>query len=157
MNPQYFYVYKKGISKILWNKKYYFAHGDEIQLGDYQYKIYKKVINSTPLAHLANSIIPYSVLDLIGTKASQLSRMNHRAKSYDFSVLRESYRQGAMHLAKKIKPSFIICGHSHIQDDFSFSLNSKSSQECRYLNNGYAPETKTFLFIDEHQVQFIRL
>lgn len=154
LDKELFKLTKKGFSQMLWGRKYYFAHGDEIELGNYSYHLFKTVMNSVPLGFIMNQVVSYPVLKFIGQNASTLSRKRGKKESPDYSYLRQSFRNGSVRLAENIHPYFIICGHSHIKDDFFYCNDDLT---FRYLNNGFALETRTFIHIDNHQVDFIHL
>jgi predicted phosphodiesterase len=44
----------------------------------------------------------------------------------------------------------VIGGHTHIKDNYSH-------KKSIYLNNGFFPKEKTFLYIEEHVPKFIEL
>ncbi len=135
-------------------KKYYISHGDEIEIGNYTYKIYKKIIRSTPLEFVANYVMPYSVLDSLGKKASIYSRERNRVSSQDLILNRDSYRIAAISVASK-GYDYIICGHNHIKDFFQSEIGGN---KFTYINNGYAQESKTFLYLrDDGTFEFVNL
>jgi UDP-2,3-diacylglucosamine hydrolase len=132
-------------------KKYYFSHGDEHDIDNDSYHQYKSLILSSPLRVVANYLMPYEVLHFIGEKASNLSRKKGR-KSFDEEKVRLKFREGVETVVRGSDLDFVIGGHSHVKDDFLMSNN-----RTRYLNNGYALKTKTFITISDHQVEFIAL
>lgn len=151
-NGSNFHLVKGAIHEEINGKKVYLSHGDEIQQGNWGYKIYKTLIHSAPLSHVANKIVPLSLLDLLGTKASKISRKNGSQK-FDFIAVRDNFRIGSI-LKAQNGYEIIICGHSHIKDDFVLSDVKK---EFRYLNNGQAAETKCFIHLDQDRAEFISL
>ena len=130
-------------------KEYYFSHGDEHEVENLNYQKYKSLILSTPLKFVANYLMPYSVLNYLGNRASKNSR-KRGSKSYDENLVKQVFRDG---VTKKTlgKHDFILGGHSHVQDIFSISPTSV------YINNGYALKSKTFLLIDNHEISFENL
>ena len=44
--------------------------------------------------------------------------------------------------------NFVLGGHSHVKD--VYTINDKST----YINNGYAIKSKTFLYINDHEISF---
>ncbi len=130
-------------------KTYYFSHGDEHEIHNPSYQRYKKFINSVPLQFVANHIMPYSVLNFIGKRASVRSRKKG-SKLFDEEKVREAFRVGVQTVTAG-KYNFVIGGHSHVQDKFQMNDNST------YLNNGYALRTKTFILIDQHKPSFVSL
>ena len=127
-------------------KTYYFSHGDEHEVENLSYQRYKSFIISPPLKFVANYMMPYGVLNYFGESASRKSK-KRGSKSYNEDLVKQSFREG---VTKKTsgKYNFILGGHSHVKDIFPINENST------YINNGYALKSKTFLFIDNHQISF---
>lgn len=131
-------------------KSYYLSHGDEHEVQNVSYQKYKKTILSPPLKFFANHIMPYSVLNFIGERASRMSRKKG-SKYFEAEGVREKFRQGVIETTGG-KYHFILGGHSHVQD-----LYSIPGSHGFYINNGYALKTKTFILIEDHQVSFAPL
>jgi UDP-2,3-diacylglucosamine hydrolase len=138
---------QKPIELEVDHKKYYFSHGDEHEVDNLAYQRYKKIILSPPLAFVANALMPYFVLHSIGEKASKMSRKKgsrvfneELVKSRFRSGVEANYRQGI---------NFILGGHSHVKD-----LYNLKDKDCFYINNGYALRSKSFIYIEDHQVSF---
>lgn len=131
-------------------KLYYFSHGDEHEIDNTNYQKYIKLIRSAPLRFFANYLLPYCVLNYLGDKASKQSR-KIGAKTFDKERVRVRFRNGVVQTTRG-EYDFILGGHSHVKDEFIFS-QSKSV----YINNGYAVAEKTFILINQHNVQFISL
>lgn len=136
-----------------WGRKYFFAHGDEIELGNYNYKIYKAIITSPPLRFVANYIMTYKFLHYHGEKASHASR-EHGAMSFDEATYRESFRMAAYDMASN-GYDYIVCGHSHIKDDYQFS--EKGDRHFTYLNNGFAQASNSFIYLDQSGHEFVNI
>jgi UDP-2,3-diacylglucosamine hydrolase len=135
------------IIEIIEGKSYYFSHGDEHEIENLSYQRYKKLILSPPLRFVANHIMPYSVLNFLGQKASKISRKKG-SKKFDAQSVRDKFRNGVSKITQG-KFDFVLGGHSHVQDNFLFSHGRTT-----YLNNGYALKSKTFIFISNHQISF---
>jgi UDP-2,3-diacylglucosamine hydrolase len=133
-------------------KVYYFSHGDELEPGNLSYKIYKKLLMSKPLEILVTHIAPFSLIDAIGTKASQMSKKRGR-RIYNEEKNRANFRAGATKMASGMF-DFIIAGHSHIDENIELKSNTKA---FTYVNNGFLPERKKFVSVNSHQIQFISL
>lgn len=135
--------------KLIDGKTYYFSHGDEHEVNNHSYQRYKKLILSPPLRFVANQIMPYVVLNYIGERASKMSR-KRGSRFFDEEAIKNKFRDGVGQTTRG-KYNFILGGHSHVKDNFSLNENSK------YINNGYALKTKTFILIDNHEVTFPEL
>ncbi|MFZ4712993.1 MAG: UDP-2,3-diacylglucosamine diphosphatase [Bacteriovoracaceae bacterium] len=133
-------------------KSYYFSHGDELEPGNYSYKIYKQVLMSKPIEFIIGHIAPYSLIEAIGTNASKLSKKNGK-RSYNEDKNRSRFRQGATYHARGIY-DFIVAGHSHIKENIELKSTDKA---FHYINNGFFPEQKTFIQMEYNQVKFISL
>lgn len=131
-------------------KTYYFSHGDEHEVDNHSYQRYKKIIYSAPLRFVANHLMPYSVLNFIGERASKVSRKKGSRK-FDGESVRTKFRSGVMTTTQG-KYDFVIGGHSHVKDNFVLP-----GSQCVYLNNGFALREKTFLLIENHQPRFVSL
>lgn len=128
----------------LFGKKYYFSHGDDIEVGNYSYKFYRSLMRSTFIDGLSQAV-PYSIIKLIGEKASKMSRERNVKKYTQESQspeIRDNFRLGAKITALKYDLDFIICGHSHYLE--STEIYDKKF----YFNNGYCPVEKKFTYID---------
>lgn len=145
--------------KTFWNisineKEYLFCHGDDIEIGNYSYKIYKSLINNRFMSFIADEIFTYEMIKFIGDRASKISRKRNTYKySYEkeSSNLKMKYREASEKLRRKLKFDYLVCGHSHIKDDY------QSLSGFRYLNNGFALSTKSFIFFDGNEFSFIPL
>lgn len=128
-------------------KQYYFSHGDEHEVDNLQYQKYKRIIYSRPLRFVAEYIMPYSVLNFIGERASKVSRKKgHR--SFDHELVKTRFRKG-VEISTGGKYDFVLGGHSHVQDLFQIPGTNET-----YINNGYALKSKTFIYISEHEISF---
>lgn len=149
-----FHYIKGSLIKNYWGKKYYFSHGDDLEIGNWSYKIYKKIVRNPFSNLLANYVVPYKLVDDFGRKASAKSRKSNEKYFLDeekIQLVKDSFREGAKILLKKKALNFIICGHSHIKDNYSVSSS------CKYINNGFIKNEETFLFIEENHPSFLSL
>lgn len=135
------------IIEELGGKTYYLSHGDEHEVENHAYQRYKKTILSPPLRFVANHVMPYSVLNFIGERASQRSRKKG-ARYFNQDGVREQFRHGVEKVTQG-QFDFVLGGHSHVQDNFQIPGHAS-----RYINNGYALNSKTFILIKDHQVNF---
>ncbi len=128
-------------------KTYYFSHGDEHDVDNHTYQQYKRFIHSPPLKIVANHVMPYALLNFLGEKASLFSRRKGSV-AFNWEEVREKFRKGVFKTTEG-KFDIILGGHSHVQDVFVSEEN-----KFTYVNNGYALKSKTFIYIQNHQVSF---
>lgn len=144
-------VYKRPV-KITWkNLEILFCHGDEIEIGNIGYKIYKAFIRSRPLNIIGNYLLPYKILNYIGFRASAKSRKknkNRYGNPQKNLKIRDSFRQAAIEACRKYKVSIVVAGHSHFLDIYK-------EKNIEYFNNGYNPYTKSYIRI-ENEIEIIK-
>jgi UDP-2,3-diacylglucosamine hydrolase len=131
-------------------KKYYFSHGDEHEVENENYHRYMRFIRSKPLKFFAERILPFGVLNYFGTRASRLSRKKG-SKFFDAEKVRLTFREGVTKTTKG-KFDFVLGGHSHVKDSYLIP-----GTQSLYLNNGYALQSKTFIFIHNNHAEFVSL
>ena len=124
---------------IINGKKYYFSHGDFLDYDNSSYRLYIKLISSWPILKIA-SIIPFNVLNTIGEWASKSSSY-YGKKKFNYLEYKEKFRIGFKRIAKEYKVDTVVCGHTHIHEDFKCAGK-------HYLNNGYPPRDNYFIYID---------
>lgn len=146
-------IYQGPLFTEISGKKIHVSHGDDIEIDNPSYKAYKRVVNNPFMKFVANYIMPFSLLNFIGTRASNKSR-NRNQKKYeirDDKNVMEKFRESFRREIKRRPVDILVCGHSHVKDDYTF-------EEARYLNVGYARLEKTFLKIsDDGQIDFVNL
>lgn len=128
-------------------KKYYLSHGDEHEVDNIPYQRYKSFIMTAPLKFVANHLMPYSVLNFIGIKASKKSRKKG-SREFNQDLVRDRFRSGVTQYTKG-QYDFVLGGHSHVKDTF---VSEKPA--FTYINNGYALKEKTFIMIEDHKISF---
>lgn len=133
-------------------KKYHISHGDDIEIENPNYQRYKKIVNNSLMRCVANYIMPYSLLNLIGKNASSASRKRNESRYQitDDSHVKDKFRRSVLNVLEDEHYDFLICGHSHVKDDVML-------KQCRYLNGGYARIEKQCIKIDSNEVTFISL
>lgn len=124
------------------------CHGDEIELENPSYERYRRFIKSDIIRDLANTVVPYRVIRVIGERASKTSRKY--SANYENQLVKEKYIRSARVACEKYGVSKIICGHSHIQEHFI-------GNGIEYLNNGYFPSSHTFSIIKNQKFLQVRL
>ena len=157
LDKKSFTYIKGGVPLRFKDKSYYFSHGDDIEIGNYFYKIYKFFIRNRILNFLTDRFFTYSFIKDLGRKVSDDSRKrNHKYDSVTFlNKIKVKYRLSVERFfEKKLKGmdvDFIVCGHSHVEEFY------ESKQGFFYLNNGFIPNSKKFLHIDDNKPQFLPL
>jgi UDP-2,3-diacylglucosamine hydrolase len=130
------------------------SHGDDIEIDNPNYRIFKNVVTSYPLTLYANHLMPYFLITKVGEKSSELSRKKNNkrySRSEDLTPVKEKFRLSAELFFKKTRVDLIICGHSHVQDHY------KSSLGFEYVNNGYAQHSQTYICIENGEVSFKKI
>jgi UDP-2,3-diacylglucosamine hydrolase len=144
------FVTQKPVTESIEGKKYYFSHGDEHEVDNISYHRYIRFIRSKPLKFVADYLMPYRVLNFFGERASKASRKKG-SKYFDTEKVRSKFRQG-VEITTQGNYDFVLGGHSHVQDLYSWGEN-----KSLYVNNGYALNSKTFILIKDHNPEFVPL
>ncbi len=143
-SPKIIY-HTRGTILIKDGKKIWMSHGDDIEIGNYGYKIYKFFIRSFLVRFISRWLLPFSLIQKLGQKVAESSRRRnkYRYKIYDEEGrVKEKFRVSAAKIASQKNSDLVIIGHSHIKDIVHLD-------NCTYINNGYVPITRCFSFIDE--------
>lgn len=143
-------ITQRPIIERIDGKRYYFSHGDEHEIDNKSYHRYISLIRSKPLKFVADYIMPYTILNFFGERASKISRKKGSRK-FDVEGVRKKFRDGVIENTKG-EFEFILGGHSHVKDEFKLP-----DSQAIYLNNGYALVSKSFIFIDNHHPKFVEL
>ncbi len=152
-----FFHSEEALQLTIRGRDVYLCHGDDIEIDNPKYKAYRTLIRSSQVQFLANKIVPYHVVELVGTVASSQSRKKNNMR-YDLSDdkvisdIREKFRMSAK-IVKSMNPDveLLLSGHSHVIDHFE-------QEGFEYLNNGYFPKEKSFIYIDEaFNASFVKL
>lgn len=153
-NLKHLYVHTHHLTTIIDGKKFYFSHGDDIEIGKFKYKSYKLFIKSLPLSLVANYLIPYRLLDWIGNTASQNSKKVNHIRYNDPSYCEETrnlFRFSATRAWKKHHFDFLFCGHAHIADIW------KSPEGFIYANGGPCFLSRQFLVYQKGNIEIVKL
>jgi UDP-2,3-diacylglucosamine hydrolase len=114
------------------------AHGDEINLRDEAYLKYRKKIRSPFMQKLAHTL-PGGFWDWVGTQMSKASSKKSRVQRQDQQdYLRLLSREYARAIADRDRSQFVITGHFHVLDEYSFEFENrviKSVNLGSWLNN----------------------
>ena len=143
-------------------KRFYFAHGDLINVTDYGYRILRFFFRSSTALALS-LFLPAELIDFIGTRSSRYSRQKNDAQgavppdqqtsTNSQAKLRRIFRSHAEALAKS-GFDFILVGHSHDLDDAIFQINSKNHY---YYNCGFPRIHHSYLSFDPQVMAFQRV
>ncbi|WP_127715317.1 UDP-2,3-diacylglucosamine diphosphatase [Halobacteriovorax sp. HLS] len=133
-----------------------FTHGDDVEIDNIAYQKYKSRVNNKLMKFITRNILPFSLIEWIGQKSSDYSRSKN-SKHYEMSsegqeFVKDKFRQSAQKFFNDNRDvKGLICGHSHSKDLY------KLDHGKYYINNGYAPSSKSFIYIDEQGPRFIDL
>ncbi len=133
------------------NKKMHFCHGDDLELNNPNYKLYKKIVTSPPLRYYANYLMPHFMIKSIGEYSSEKSRQRNNLRynfESDLNEVKENFRNSAENFFQKSSAQIIVCGHSHVKDLYV------SRNGFEYVNNGYAQHSKTYISIENGNISF---
>lgn len=119
--------------------KVQFTHGDDIEIDNPTYKRYKKFITSNIFKFASDLLLSFKMVEKIGENASNKSR-KHGASYFNENANKLRFRKSAELQAHNY--DIIVCGHSHIQENYRFELNNR---KCLYINNGFLPRDKCFV------------
>ncbi|MDO9182879.1 MAG: hypothetical protein Q7U04_10750, partial [Bacteriovorax sp.] len=122
-----------------------------IELNNPGYKIYKKIVTSSPLRYYANYLMPHFLIKSFGEYSAEKSRKRNNKRysvQADLTPVRDNFRLSAETLYKINPVQIIVCGHSHVKDHYS------STNGFEYVNNGYAQHSKTYISIENGNISF---
>jgi len=132
-------------------KSIHLSHGDDIEIENFNYRVFKGIVTSPPVKFYANYLMPYFLIKSVGETASKLSRKRNNArynKASDLAVVEDKFRRSVEVFFKKKPFDVYVCGHSHVKDYYV------SKHGFEYINNGYAQFTKTFIVIENGKLTF---
>ncbi|MBC7429697.1 MAG: metallophosphoesterase family protein [Bacteriovorax sp.] len=133
------------------DKKLYFAHGDDIELGNPSYRAWKALVTSHPLRYYANYLMPHFLIKVIGEYSAEKSRKRNNKRystETDLTPIKNNFRFSTETFFKKHPRQIIVLGHSHVKDHY-ISVNG-----FEYVNNGYAQHSETYISIIDGNISF---
>ena len=133
------------------DKRIHFAHGDDMELDNPSYKMFKSIVTSRPLKYYANNLMPHFLIKSIGEYSAEKSRKRNNkrySEESDLTPVRENFRLSAEALYKTNPHEIFVCGHSHVKDIY------QSENGFQYVNNGYAQHSKTYISIENGNISF---
>ena len=134
--------HEKGLVLEKGTKRIWVSHGDDIELGNISYKLFRFFIRSPLAKFIANrKAISCEKIQKIADKIKKLQG----EKKYNWDRVeqsKEGFRQAAIKIARKTNASIVVVGHSHVKDLVNLP-------NCTYINNGYIPHSKCACIIDD--------
>jgi UDP-2,3-diacylglucosamine hydrolase len=133
------------------DKKLYFAHGDDIEVGNPGYRAWKALVTSFPLRYYANNLMPHFLIKAIGEYSAEKSRKRNNKRyssEVDLSPVKDNFRFSTEVFFKEQVRQVIVLGHSHVKDHYI------SENGFEYVNNGYAQHSKTYISIIDGNISF---
>ena len=134
------------------DKKYFFYHGDTIEIKNFFYRIYRFVFRNRFVELIYKYLIPFENLYQFGNSLLLDSKKRHQRYSDPIVInkIKQKFRLSAEKFYKKNKYDFLVCGHSHVKDSFQIG-------DGIYLNNGFAQVEESFLYFNNGIAKFIDL
>lgn len=131
-----FELHPRDFEVVLDGRRFYFAHGDEVDTSDYGYRALRGLLRSPLVWALAHGL-PERWVEAIGNRGSRYSRESRLqpgapegpAQAQAPERLRNLYREFAQARFRE-GYEFVVLGHNHLRDEFR-------SGTKQYLNNGF--------------------
>jgi UDP-2,3-diacylglucosamine hydrolase len=130
-------IHPHDVSLELEGRRFFFAHGDTADRGDYRYRALRIFLRS-PFLKAFVALAPGSLVDAIGRGGSKRSkkgrpRLPAELPQGRMETLRKVYRSYA---AEKLNQGydFVVLGHCHDLDEMHFQIGGRSGQ---YVNIGF--------------------
>ncbi len=133
-------------------KSIHLSHGDDIEIENFGYKVFKFIVTSLPLRVYANYLMPYFLIKSVGEYASKKSRQRNNkrySKVSDLEPVKIKFQKSFEIFYQKRSFDIYVAGHSHVKDLYA------SKNNFLYVNNGYAQFSKSFIKIENGHVTFI--
>lgn len=127
------------------DKKIYLSHGDEVDAGELSYQRWKKLYSNDIFQKIIDSILPFSIIDKIGSKASSNSK-KRSTKKFDYIMASKKYSEDVKLFVANTSADFYILGHTHIE-----------YEDGCIVNNGFVPEHKKFAHYDGKSLGLVKL
>jgi len=141
-------VHDHDVSVEISGKRFFFAHGDTADCGDFGYRFMRFMFRSWLMRALVIAI-PGTWLDWIGRMSSRYSRDAKPLLPGELPIerrekLRRIYRSYA---AERMAAGydFVVMGHCHDLDEMFFTVDGRSAQ---YVNIGFPRKHGSFLSWD---------
>lgn len=139
---------KKGSSFVFDGNKIYMSHGDDDEIENNGYKIFKSIINNTLMEKFSNWKHSDKIVQAIGNRMLDKSMAKPSRYDTENGNVKDKFRRTAEAIYKKENADFIVLGHSHVKD-----IHSNSNYT--YINNGFVPKTKSFVYYRDGNIDLI--
>jgi UDP-2,3-diacylglucosamine hydrolase len=143
------------IIKEKFGKSVYIGHGDEIEIENPTYQIYKYFIMSRFIKLFLENIVKFEFVDSLGKMLSKRSRARNKKRysTTDASseLIRNRFRESAKRAMKTYQCDVLICGHSHVKDAY------EASDRREYYNNGYFLKSRCYIEMSSSGMRFVDL
>lgn len=151
-----FALHSRDLALELEGKRFFIAHGDLVDRGDYGYLALRAFFRSPPMKAVV-FLAPGFVVEKIGSRMSRYSRCAKPVLPTDLPIeraahLRKVYRSFA---AEKLQSGFdfVVLGHSHDLDQMRFQVAGRSGQ---YINVGFPRIHQSFLIWERGESEIQR-
>ena len=140
-NFKNFFYRKDGLSLNVDNRKIYYCHGDDIEIGNPAYQFFRKVIRQDIVKYFFTTLYSDKKLAELKKKIAKKSikYFGEYSKEQE-SFLKEKFRGSAQLISEEFGFDAVVCGHSHIEDHLS-------GDNFDYVNNGFSRVTKNLFFL----------
>jgi UDP-2,3-diacylglucosamine hydrolase len=137
-----FYYRESGISLDVDNRKIFYCHGDEIEIGNPSYQFFRKIIRQDLVRYFFTSLYSLKKLSFLKKRIGEKSiKYFGEYSKKEESFLREKFRGSAQFISEEFGFDAVVCGHSHIEDHLS-------GENFDYINNGFSRVTNKFVFFN---------
>lgn len=151
-------VHRTGRVLTAGGRRAYFEHGDDAEIGNPGYKLYKRVAGSRAAGFLLGRALGHRVVHgagsfLSGLSARRRERERERARAGEGpggdggggdggGGARDLFRRSAALRHGALDCDAVVLGHSHVRDVWD------PPGGPLYLNNGYVPDERCFCFLE---------
>lgn len=142
-----FHYHSEAFEQNLEGSTFYFCHGDDIQTGNFGYIFLKNFLRNPISGFIINKLLSFSFLQKLGKLISGNSR---KYSQVDQEIVKKKFRKFARQFLQNHPSDFLICGHSHVLDDYWV-------EGRRYINLGFPPISKKYLLIEGANTQLMPL
>jgi UDP-2,3-diacylglucosamine pyrophosphatase LpxH len=141
---QSFYIHDDWASIKLRDKVILISHGDILDFNNNRYLKYRKVIMGSFCHLMTGSVLKYDLVKKIGDIVEKNADRSKREFSQeDLIHEKNNYLNIAGQIKNELNFDGLLCGHSHVAEE----INEK---KFFYFNNGFFPQEKKFIHIDEY-------
>ena len=146
-----FYYRKKGLSLNVDKRKIYYCHGDDIEIGNPSYQLFRKIIRQDLVKYFFTCLYSLEKLTFLKKKIAKKSiKYFGEYSKKEESFLKEKFRGSAQLISEEYGFDAVVCGHSHIEDHLS-------GANFDYVNNGFSRVSKKFVLFDSGKFSLVSL